>query len=193
MAQRGIGYVTPERYFEEERVSAEKLEYVDGQIYAMSGGSLRHGRLIAALVRSLGNSLDGTGCETFGSEIKLRIDAANAYYYLDAMVVCGEVEVESETNGVIRNPIVVIEVLSPSTQDRDKNQKFLHYQTVSSIGEIVFLSSERKIAERYERLGDGSWRYTAYIGDVPLPIAAVRMDLDLADLYARANIPDSQA
>ena len=154
----------------------------------MSGGSLNHGTLVHALHIALGNGTEGTPCVSYGSEIKLRVEAANAYYYPDAMLVCGEVEVESESNGVVTNPAVVFEVLSPGTQGYDKDQKFLDYQTVPSVREIVFLSSERKIAERYERQSDGSWRYTAYVGDVRLPLGAAGIELDLARLYARLRL-----
>lgn len=156
----------------------------------MSGGSLNHGTLIHALHIALGNGTEGTPCRSFGSEIKLRVEAADAYYYPDAMIVCGELEVESETSGIVKNPIVVFEVLSPGTESRDKNQKFLDYQTIPGLREIFFLSSERKVAERYERQGDGSWRYTAYVGDARLPVGTVRLELDLTQLYARLRLDD---
>jgi Uma2 family endonuclease len=146
------------------------------------GGSLAQGTLVHALHIALGNATEGT---PFGSEIKLRVEAGDAYYYPDAMMVCGELEVESETNGIVKNPVVVFEVLSPGTWRDDRGQKFLDYQAVSSLQEIVFVDSDRKVAERYERQEGESWRYTAYVGDVTLPIAAANLEIDLAQLYAR--------
>lgn len=185
MAQPSVLRLSAEQYLRDEAVAKERSEYREGQVYGMSGGSMNHGTLIHALHIALGNATEGTPCRSFGSEIKLRVEAADAYYYPDAMIVCGEVEVESETNGIVKNPIVVFEVLSPGTQRDDKGEKFTDYQTVPSLREIVFLDSERKVAERYERQGDGSWRYTAYVGDVKLPIGAANLELDLAHLYAR--------
>lgn len=190
MADAALKYVTREEYLALDLVSEEKLEYRDGVILpmAMAGSSLNHARLVHALGRELGNATEGTPCESFGSETKLRIESTESYYFPDAMVACGEIDVESETNGIIRNPVVVFEVLSPGTANRDKDQKFFDYQTVPSVKEIVFLSSERRVAERYERGDDASWRYTAYVGDVRLPIAAAGIELDLAGLYARTSL-----
>ena len=185
MAQPAVFRVSREQYLRQESAVQERSEYRDGEVVAMSGGSLNHGTLIHALHGALINATEGTPCRSFGSEIKLRVEAADGYYYPDAMVVCGEVEVESETNGIVKNPVVVFEVLSPGTGGFDREQKFFDYQTVPSLREIVFLRSERKVAERYERQGDGSWRYTVYVGDVALPVGAAGIELDLARLYAR--------
>lgn len=190
MAQSAILRVSAEQYLRQEATAQERSEYRDGEVYAMSGGSLNHGTLVHALHGALINATEGTPCVSFGSEIKLRVEAADAYYYPDAMIVCGEIDVESETSGVLKNPIVVFEVLSPGTQRYDKDEKFLDYQTIPELQEIVFLSSERKLAERYERQGDGSWRYTAYLGDVKLPVGAAGIELDLARLYARLRVDE---
>ena len=191
MAQPVVLSVSREQYLRGEAVAQERSEYRDGEIYAMSqAGDPNHGTLVHALHIALGNGTEGTLCRSFGSEIKLRVDEADAYDHPDAMVMCGEMEVESETAGIIKNPAVVFEVLSPGTEAYDKNRKFLDYQTVPSLQEIVFLSSERKVAEHYERQGDGSWRYTAYLGDVTLPIGAAGLDLELARLYARLRFDD---
>lgn len=190
MAQPAVLSVSREHYLRQEANAQTRSEYRDGEIVAMFGGSLNHGTLIHALHGALINATEGTPCRSFGSEIKLRVEAADAYYYPDAMVVCGELEVESETNGIVRNPVVVFEVLSPGTLREDKGRKFLDYQTVPGLREIVFLDSERQVAERYERQEDGSWRYTAYVGDVRLPIEAAGLDLDLARLYARLRFDE---
>lgn len=190
MAQPAVLSVSREQYLRGEASAQERSEYRDGEVYAMSGGSLNHGTLVHALHGVLINGTEGTPCRSFGSEIKLRVEAADAYYYPDAMVVCGEVEVESTTNGVVKNPVVVFEVLSPGTGRYDKDQKFFDYQTVPSVREIVFLHSERKLAERYERQEGGSWRYTAYVGDAALPITAAGLELDLPSLYSRLRFDD---
>lgn len=187
MAQRVPTLPTAEEYLAREAMASEKSEYRAGRVVAMSGGSLNHGRLVHALGGELREATKGTPCESFGSEIKLRIELTDAYYYPDAMIVCGELDVESETNGIVRNPTVVFEVLSPGTMRFDGKGKFLDYQTVASIREVVFLWSERKLAERYERQDDGSWRYTAYLGDT-LPLGAAGIKLDLAALYARLGL-----
>lgn len=191
MAQPAVLRIPREQYLRQEATARERSEYRDGVVYAMSGGSLNHGTLIHVLHAALVNGLEGSSCISFGSEVKLRIEAADADYYPDAMVVCGEVEVESETNGIVKNPAVVFEVLSPGTHRDDKGQKFLDYQTIPSLREIVFFSSERKVAERYERQGDGSWRYTAYLGEVRMPLSAIDIELDLASLYARLRFDEA--
>lgn len=187
MAQSLLPQLTAAQYLAREATATERSEYRDGVVVGMSGGSLNHGRLVHGLGIALGNASEGTPCESFGSEIKLRIELADAYYYPDAMLVCGEVDVESESNGIVRNPLIVFEVLSPGTARFDQKQKFLDYQTVPSIREVVFLWSERRLAERYERTHDGSWRYTAYLGET-LPLGAAGIELDLARLYTRLGL-----
>ncbi len=191
MAQSILPRVTAQQYLSREALATERSEYRDGVVTAMSGRSLDHGRLVHALGGELRNATEGTPCESFGSEIRLRVEAADAYYYPDATIVCGDVDVESETNGIVRNPLVFFEVLSPGTARFDQKAKFLDYQTVPSVREVVFLWFERRLAERYERQGDGSWRYTAYLGDA-LPIGAAGIELSLNRLYARLN-PSSDA
>ena len=187
MAQRALPNFTPQQYLARELHAEERSEYRDGAVLAMSGGSLNYGRLVHALGVALGNATEGTPCESFGSEIKLRVEAANAYYCPDAMVVCGPVDVESETSGIVRNPIAIFEVLSPGTQRYDQKGKFPDYQTLPSLELVVFVWSERRLAERYERQEDGSWRYVAFVGDVRLPVIR-DIELDLARLYARLDV-----
>lgn len=187
MADAALKYVTREEYLARESEAMEKSEYRDGVVYAMSGGSLNHGRLVFALGSELGKATEDTPCEGFGSEVKLRIDAAEAYYYPDAMMVCGKVDVESESNGIIRNPLAVFEVLSPGTQRYDQRKKFIDYQTLPSVQVVIFVHPNRKLAERYERQSDSSWRYTTYNGDVRLQVAD-NVELDVARLYAKLNL-----
>ena len=187
MAQSLLPRVTAGQYLAREASATERSEYRDGVLLAMAGGSLDHGRIVHALGGELRNMTEGTPCESFGSEVKLRVEAADAYYYPDAMLVCGEVDVESESNGVVRNPVVIFEVLSPGTARFDQKAKFLDYPTVPSVVEVVFLWSERRLAERYERQDDGSWRYTAYLGDI-LPVGAAGIELSLGRLYARLGV-----
>lgn len=154
----------------------------------MAGGSLNHGLLVTDLVISLGRSLAGGNCQVFGSEVKLGISAANAYYYPDAMVVCGVPEVESQSNGIILNPSAVFEVLSPGTGKFDREQKFWDYQLVPSIQEIVYLASHRMLMEVYERHPGGTWRYTAHQGDVIVPLESANVEVNLTRLYARLTL-----
>ncbi len=183
MARPAALRLSAEAYLRQEATAHERSEYRDGVMYGMSGGSLNHGTLVHALHGALIDGTEGTPCRSFGSKIKLRVEVADAYDYPDAMVVCGEVEVESETAGIVKNPVAVFEVLSPGTGRYDKDEKFLDYQTVPRVREIVFSHLERQLGERYERQEGGIWRYTADVGDVVVPIAVA--ELDLGRLYAR--------
>ena len=160
MAELAPEWISAQQYLRQEATAQERSEYRNGEIRAMSGRSLNHGTLVHTLHGTLINGTEGTPCVSYGSEIKLRIEAADAYYYPDAMVVCEEVAVESETNGVI--------------ESNDKSRKFLDYQTV---------------AERYERPhgGDG---YKRFAFRVTLPIVAAGLELGLARLYARVRFDE---
>ena len=172
-----------DEYLAYERDSGLKHEYDDGAIYAMAGGSRRHNALAFRIAAAL-DVARAKGCIGFQSDQKVRVLATGRATYPDVTVVCGAIEGDpaDPTGAAITNPTLLIEVLSPSTEEDDRGQKWLHYQQIPALQEYVLVSQTSPRLEVYRRLGDGSWQYREVtVGTVELLGAAA---IDLASLYA---------
>jgi len=178
---------TYEEYLQYERDSGLKHEYQDGVVYAMAGGSRRHN----ALAQRVGVALESgrrRGCVTFQSDQRVRILATGRSTYPDVTVVCGPIEGDpAEPAGpTISNPTLLVEVLSPSTEEEDRGNKWRHYQQLPSLQEYVLVSQTDPRVEWYTRLPAGAWEYRqATRGVVEL---ALGPKLDLGWLYD--GLPD---
>jgi Uma2 family endonuclease len=169
-------------YLAYERDSGLKHEYHDGQIFAMAGGSRRHN----ALALRVGAALETgrkPGCFAFQSDQKVRVLATGRATYPDLTVVCGEIEGDpADPDGAtITNPTLLVEVLSPSTEQEDRGNKWQHYQLIPALHEYVLVSQSEPRVERYRRLPNGNWEYSETTrGSVELSSGGV---LDIARLY----------
>lgn len=153
-------HYTYEEYLAYERDSALKHEYEDGEIVAMAGGSRRHN----ALALRVGAALDAarrSGCVAFQSDQRVRVLATGKAAYPDATMVCGPIEGDpaDPSGATISNPTLIVEVLSPSTEDEDRGNKWQHYQLIPSLREYVLVSQAGPRVECYRRLDSGGWEY----------------------------------
>lgn len=172
-----------EEYLSYERDSGMKHEYDDGEIYAMAGGSRRHNALASRVSGALEASR-GPGCVAFQSDQRVRILATGRAIYPDVSMVRGTIEGDpaDPQGATITNPVLIVEVLSPTTEQEDRGNKWQHYQRISSLQEYVLVSQAEPRIERYRRLPSGDWEYhEATAGTVDLQCGAT---LDLARLYA---------
>lgn len=170
-------------YLAYERDSQLKHEYVDGEIIAMAGGSIRHSALASRVGAALENSRR-SGCIVFQSDMRLRVLATGKATYPDVSMVCGAIEGDPGDPGgsTITNPTLIVEVLSPSTEQVDRGEKWQDYQRIPSLQEYVLVSQSQPRIEWYRRLDSGGWEYReATEGVVQLPSGVT---LDLARLYA---------
>ena len=176
---------TPEEYLALERKATLKSEYINGEIFAMSGASLAHTRITADIVTELNNQLRGQGCEVISNDMRVKTGPKSAYFYPDIVVFCGEPQVEDNMFDTLLNPILVVEVLSPSTEAFDRCEKFRHYQELASLREYILVSQDRIRVEHY-RLTQTQWVQTEFRApeDV-LPLASIGCELSLADIYRR--------
>jgi Uma2 family endonuclease len=133
---------TYEDYLAVLELSVIKLEYCEGEIYAMAGGTPAHADLGAAMCRLLGNALLGR-CRVSSSDLKVRIDATDLSTFPDVTVVCGDRQVASIDRNAVINPTLIVEVTSPSTEDYDRGEKFSHYKQCPSLTTVVFVSHRR--------------------------------------------------
>lgn len=184
--------VSVAEYLRREAEATDRHEYHDGEIFVMSGGSARHSRINYNLYLSIGKRLDMEKCEPFESTIKVAIRESRRYVYPDATIVCGPVEFdpEGENESVILNPRVIFEVLSPSTEGYDRGEKFEHYKHSPTIEEYVLIAQDRSHVDSILRQADGSWNWIAFSGlDATATVRCVGVELPLAELYSRVNLP----
>lgn len=151
---------TLDEYLALERESDTRYEFWQGEIFAMSGGTLHHDRIMGNIFDLLRAQLRGQGCEVFTSNMQINVPAAPPYRYADGSVVCGKVEVERfNSNDLLLNPVLLWEVLSPSTEAYDRGDKFTYYKSIPSFREYVLIAQHRPHMTHYVKQPDDSWTY----------------------------------
>jgi Uma2 family endonuclease len=183
--------VTSEAYLREERAAEFRHELVNGVVYPMSGASRGHNRIVGNLYFALRQMLSA-GCETFMNDMRVRVAATGMYTYPDLAVVCGEATFEDESVDTLTNPLVLIEVLSPSTESYDRGAKFLHYKTIPSLHAYVLVSQALALVEVFVRGENGDWTHHETLGRPGrAEISPLGISLDLADVYEGLDVPDT--
>jgi Uma2 family endonuclease len=177
--------VTPDEYLAFERTSEERHEYADGEVFAMSGGTREHSLLSAHVVRDLGAQLRRGPCEVHTSDLKIGIPSRRRYVYPDVSVVCGAPVFEDAERDVVRNPKVVVEVLSDSSEAYDRGDKFAQYRAVASLTDYLLVSQKEPRVEHFVRQEDGKWLLAIATAGVSIPIDSIGATLSVDDLYER--------
>jgi Uma2 family endonuclease len=182
MAIAPLPYLTPEQYLEIEEKAEFKSEYWDGRMYAMAGGTPKHSDAAGGLLVALRRRLRSSGCGVFNSDLRIRDGANGLYTYPDVAIVCGEPSLGA--GHTLTNPIALFEVLSPSTEAKDRGFKFERYQHIESLREYVLVSQEKPRVETFLRQTSGPWLYQAVVGlDASVTIQSVGIDVPLAEIY----------
>lgn len=180
---------TVEEYLAFERAAEYKHEYLSGEILAMAGATREHILITGNIARRLGNQLEGRPCETYTNDMRVRA-TPTTYVYPDVVVVCDEPRFEDSTLDILLNPTVVIEVLSKSTEGRDRGEKFSEYRANENVKEIIFVSQYRPRVEQYVRQANGEWIFhdvTDLTGAITLD--SIGCTLSLAEIYERIQFP----
>ena len=170
-----------------------RYEYVNGEIYAMTGATIRHNTISHNIDRTLGNQLEDKDCIVNSSETRVKVDAKKSYRYPDIVVVCGKIDYLEKRRDTITNPTVLVEVLSPSTALVDINQKLGEYTEIPSLQEYVIVAQDEYRVERYLRRDDGSWLYNRAIGlDGVMNLPSIGCKLALSTVYAKLDLLDDE-
>ncbi|MEG4838564.1 Uma2 family endonuclease [Microcoleus sp. B9-D4] len=177
-------YISPEEYLEGERVSPIKHEYRRGHVYAMTGAKKPHIIIASNLVRLLGNHLLNTPCLVLSSDIKVRLQEANCYYYPDVAVTCDERDTLT-TEDFILYPSLVVEVLSPSTAAFDRGDKFADYQTSPSLQEYVLITQSEIKIECFRVNAEGNWVSQTYRLGEELELTSIDFRCPIAQVYQK--------
>ena len=170
-------------YLTVEEISAVKHEFLDGEIYAMAGGSVLHAALSAGMLASLHAQLLGR-CRVYSSDLRIRVLATGLATYPDVAIVCDAIETDSDNRDTVVNPTALVEVLSPSTEDYDLGEKFEHYKQIPSLRAVIYVWQDRRQIEVRERVA-GGWRSTTHGEEAR--VDALDCRIAVAALYTEAG------
>ncbi|MDQ7784954.1 MAG: Uma2 family endonuclease [Desulfomonilaceae bacterium] len=182
---------SPEQYLALERQAEYKSEFVNGMIIAMAGASRSHSLIVVNLSREVSRQLLGRPCETYSSDMRVKVSNTGLYTYPDLVAVCGEVRFDDEHADTLLNPTVIVEVLSPSTEAYDRGEKFAHYRRLESLQEYVLVSQDKVRIESYVRQG-AQWLLSEVSGlDGTVRLESIGCDLVLRDVYDKVRFGES--
>ncbi len=174
-------------YLAGEKESPVRYEYVDGQVYAMAGASDRHNRISGNLYSRLLDRLDGADCEPFMSDMKVKVDPV-LYYYPDVVVTC---DAPGGDPYLRTQPRLIIEVLSPTTERIDRNEKSSAYRQTPSLLEYALVSQDEMRFELHRRQADGQWAVEIFTqAEESLTLHSVELTLTVADVYRNVRLPE---
>lgn len=175
-------------YLASEEQSSIRHEYMAGELYAMAGGSQRHNRIALNIASALLFGLRSMPCQAFMSDVKLYVAHNNAYYYPDVMVACNEASPLASGEQIVADPLLVAEVLSPSTETIDRREKLAAYRRVPSVMEYVLISQDKQQVEIYRRQGDIGWFYLSFDAGETVEFSSVALALPIGELYAGTDV-----
>ncbi|AFY44667.1 Uma2 family endonuclease [Nostoc sp. PCC 7107] len=173
--------MTIEEYLVWELQQELRYEYVNGEVFAMTGGTIPHNDIALNFYTALRPHLRARGCRVNVSDVKVQFDAKSIYYYPDVIVSCDSQD--RNARKFIQNPTIIAEVLSPATSSKDRGEKFTNYLTIPSLQEYLLIDSEKISVERYSRGEGRMWLYYPYTeGDV-ITLSSIEFELAIALLY----------
>jgi Uma2 family endonuclease len=181
IAPRRVHYTYAE-YLALEEESAIRHEYLDGEIYAMAGGTPDHAALAATVIGLLRPRLP-RGCRVFTSDLRVRMSATDLTTYPDAAVICGRTARAPEDPTAVTNPVLVVEVTSRSTEEYDRDAKLRHYMSLPSVREVLIVSHREPRLTLHRREEDGSWSAREGRAGETLDLACIGVKLTVDDVY----------
>lgn len=191
-----VPYLSVSEYIKQEIESNTKYEYHDGKIYALAGGTLNHGLISGNIFSKMMNKLEskGSNCMPFNSDIKLHISSSNSYVYPDSMVVCGDFQHSQEDENSIVNPVLIVEVLSKSTAEYDRGDKFYLYRQIPTFREYILIEQKKHVVDvHFKHENSDLWRITRYQGlDKIVKLQSIGIEISMKELYHRTVIDLSE-
>lgn len=186
--------LTPAEYLEFERKSEERHEYLNGEIFAMSGAKRNHNVIAWNIGGELRQKLKGKNCEAYPADMRVFIPETGLYTYPDLVIVCGAPQFQDDVFDTLLNPVLIIEVLSDSTESYDRGKKFQHYRSTESLQEYVLIAQDEARIEKYVRSGDGFWFFTEAVGlDSEIEFSSIECRIALGEVYDKINFSENNA
>jgi Uma2 family endonuclease len=181
-------YYTPEEYLELEETADYKSEYIDGQIIPMAGGTINHNQIALNLSTELNYAFKKQSYRVYMGDLRLWIAQKRIYTYPDVMIIAGEAEFFNDRKDVITNPQIIVEVLSKSTKNYDREDKFEAYRTIPTFQEYLLIDQYRVYVEQFSKIGKKQWNLREYDEeDEAIAFASVPFEISLQDLYNKVN------
>ncbi|MBI5497730.1 MAG: Uma2 family endonuclease [Deltaproteobacteria bacterium] len=182
---------TLEEFLALEETSPERHEFVDGTIYAMTGGTVAHADLCGNVFTALKTRLRGKPCRPYNVDLRLFIPELNIATYPDVAVYCGPLQLHGKRNDTAVNPTLIVEVLSPSTRTYDRGEKFDAYQRIPTLKQYVLVHQERAIVETFTRVAPAVWEPAMVRGlHATVALASIDVELPLQDLFEGVPLVD---
>ena len=184
---------TEQEYLAIERAAVAKSEYLDGVIYAMGGASPRHVQIVGNVSGELRSRLRETPCQVYATDLRVRVSYEGLYAYPDVVVVCGEPQFVDEELDTLTNPLLIVEVLSESTKNYDRGEKFERYRANPSFREYLLVAQDKVHVERFVRQDDGTWiLHETNDLDADVELTSVGCRVPVSELYLKVSFPSAE-
>lgn len=184
-------WMSEKEYLVRERAAEYKSEYRQGRMVGMTGASRSHNRITVSLAGAMWTQFRHRPCEVYMADMRVKVRAAGLYTYPDVVALCGPPVFEDAETDTLLNPVVIVEILSPSTESYDRDEKFTHYRRLDSLQEYVLIAQDRMRVEQWRRDGD-DWPRTVVEGaDAVLRLPSLDCAVPLTEIYERVELaPD---
>lgn len=193
LTQTAKGYYTPQEYLTLEETSEYKNEYIDGEILPMTGGTTNHNEIALNIAANLKFGLRGKSYKVYMGDVRLWIPCYRVYTYPDVMVISGEPIYEGTGKSTVINPILITEVLSKSTGNYDRGDKFEYYRSIPEMQEYILINQYKYYIEQFAKNNEGKWVLTEYTSkDDILSLNSINMQISLSDIYAGINFDSGE-
>ncbi len=181
-------FISPEDYLEIERQAEYKSEYYNGEMFAFAGAGFNHNIIAVNITTFLNNQLRSKSCIVFNSDMRLFVEAFNLYTYPDVMIVCGKVNFLDDNKDNVLNPLMIIEILSKSTESYDRGKKFEFYRSIPSLKEYVLVSSDRPLVEIFTKNEKNLWVLSDEKNlENLVKISSIGLDVPLKEIYFKVD------
>ncbi len=182
-------YISPEEYLEIERAAFERHEYFEGEIFDMAGTSEEHANISSNINATLHLKLKKRPCKSYQSDLRVHIPKTGLFTYPDVLVICGKPKfLEKAHLDTVLNPVLIVEILLPSTADYDKGAKFENYRTIESLQDYVLIWQDKKRVARYTKKSDDTWLLRDFIGDeAEIILGSIDCTLTMEDIYDKVD------
>lgn len=183
--------MSPSEFLDWERKQEYKHEYINGDVLAMSGASINHNRIFSNIHGRIWNFLQDKSCEIFGSDLRIAVKSKNSFFYPDAIIVCNELDFdENFIKDTVKNPTVIFEILSTSTEDYDNGKKLFYYMQIESLKQYIIIDSKkvhvRVITRRSE---ERTWKFDELINTKDkIFIEPINFEISIEDLYSGVKL-----
>lgn len=192
-AQRQSELYSPDEYLAMEEQAELRHEFYDGEIFDMAGASITHNQIVGNAFASLKSALGGKPCRVFATDLKVSLQNRRFYLYPDVLVICGKLDIEPKRDDTVRNPTLIIEVLSRSTRNFDKVDKFELYRSIPSLQEYVMIDQTRVYVEHYRKKGRSDRLHPLWVLETltdfkdSLELVSIGVTLTVAALYEQVE------